>query len=110
MDASHRGGGPGFLEVASPTELSWRDYPGNAMFLTLGNLARDPRAGLLLLDWSTGTTLQLTGTARTEHTHGGGRTVRFTVTGTLQAEGASPLRWSSPSTRRRTRPPAPPRR
>ncbi|MET9107699.1 pyridoxamine 5'-phosphate oxidase family protein [Streptomyces zhihengii] len=96
VDASHRGGGPGFLEVASPTELSWRDYPGNAMFLTLGNLARDPRAGLLLLDWSTGTTLQLTGTARTEHTHGGGRTVRFTVTGALQAEGASPLRWSSP--------------
>ncbi|MGW0699297.1 pyridoxamine 5'-phosphate oxidase family protein [Streptomyces sp. NPDC002867] len=95
-DASHRGGNPGFLRVVSPTELSWEDYPGNAMFLTLGNLERDPRAGLLLLDWSTGTTLQLTGTARTEHMPDGGRTVRFTVSGVVHAEAASPLRWSGP--------------
>ncbi|MBT2368394.1 pyridoxamine 5'-phosphate oxidase family protein [Streptomyces sp. ISL-10] len=95
-DASHRGGNPGFLHVSSPTELSWQDYPGNAMFLTLGNLERDPHAGLLLFDWTTGTTLQLTGTARTEHTPGGGRTVRFTVSGVVHAEAASPLRWSEP--------------
>ncbi|MEU7277203.1 pyridoxamine 5'-phosphate oxidase family protein [Streptomyces sp. NPDC045431] len=93
-DASHRGGNPGFVQVASPTELGWRDYAGNGMFLTLGNLEADARAGLLFLDWATGTTLQLTGTARSAFT-ATGRTVRFTVDGVLEHEGASPLRWSA---------------
>ncbi|GAA2477986.1 pyridoxamine 5'-phosphate oxidase family protein [Streptomyces gobitricini] len=95
-DASHRGGNPGFVTVTSPTGLSWPDYPGNAMFLTLGNLETDARAGLLFLDWATGTTLQLTGTARTLF-DGGDRTVRFTVDRVVEAEGASPLRWSPPA-------------
>ncbi|MDN3022866.1 pyridoxamine 5'-phosphate oxidase family protein [Streptomyces sp. S.PB5] len=93
-DASHRGGNPGFVHVDSPRELSWRDYPGNAMFLTLGNLAADPRAGLLFLDWTTGTALQLTGEARTEF--GAERRVRFTVTEAVETPAALPLRWSAP--------------
>ncbi|MEV6961210.1 pyridoxamine 5'-phosphate oxidase family protein [Streptomyces sp. NPDC051207] len=95
-DASHRGGNPGFLRADSPRELSWPDYPGNAMFLTLGNLATDPRAGLLLIDWETGTTLQLTGEARTEFTDGGERRVRFTLTEAVETPAAIPLRWSPP--------------
>ncbi|MGW4564473.1 pyridoxamine 5'-phosphate oxidase family protein [Streptomyces sp. NPDC004561] len=95
-DVSHRGGNPGFLRVTSPTELTWPDYPGNAMFLTLGNLRTDPRAGLLLLDWTTGTTLRLTGEARTEFSADGGRTVRFTLTEALRTPHALPLRWSAP--------------
>ncbi|CAL9419071.1 pyridoxamine 5'-phosphate oxidase family protein [Streptomyces sp. enrichment culture] len=94
-DASHRGGNPGFVRVLSPTELIWPDYAGNAMFLTLGNLVADARAGLLFPDWTTGATLQLTGTARTEFTPEG-RAVRFTVTGTAETPHASPLRWSPP--------------
>ncbi|MEV4229398.1 pyridoxamine 5'-phosphate oxidase family protein [Streptomyces bobili] len=95
-DASHRGGNPGFVRVVSPGELAWRDYPGNAMFLSLGNLMADPRAGLLFLDWTTGRTLQLTGEARTEFGPDGERTVRFTVTHTLDTPAALPLRWSAP--------------
>ncbi|MFJ3643273.1 pyridoxamine 5'-phosphate oxidase family protein [Streptomyces sp. NPDC090108] len=95
-DVSHRGGNPGFVTVASPRELTWPDYPGNAMFLTLGNLRTDPRAGLLLLDWTTGTTLQLTGEAHTGFGPDGARTVRFTVTEVLATEAAVPLRWSAP--------------
>ncbi|AZP17737.1 pyridoxamine 5'-phosphate oxidase family protein [Streptomyces aquilus] len=94
-DASHRGGNPGFVHVASPLELSWRDYPGNSMFLSLGNLDTDPRAGLLFLDWTTGTTLQLTGEARTEFA-GTERRVRFTVTQAVERPSALPLRWSAP--------------
>lgn len=94
-DASHRGGLPGFVTVTSPTGLSWADYPGNAMFLTLGNLAADPRAGLLFTDWSSGDTLQLTGTARTEFS-GTGRTVHFELTEAVWTPAASPLRWSAP--------------
>ncbi|WP_282699437.1 pyridoxamine 5'-phosphate oxidase family protein [Streptomyces sp. CC219B] len=93
-DASHRGGNPGFVRVDAPGELSWRDYPGNAMFLTLGNLAADPRAGLLFLDWTTGTTLQLTGEAHTEY--GTDRRVRFTVTEAVETPSAIPLRWTPP--------------
>ncbi|MEV2251471.1 pyridoxamine 5'-phosphate oxidase family protein [Streptomyces sp. NPDC050147] len=95
-DASHRGGRPGFVQVPSPYELTWRDYPGNSMFLSLGNLATDPRAGLLFLDWTTGTTLQLTGTARTTHGDDGSRTLRFTLTEAVQTLGASPWSWTAP--------------
>lgn len=95
-DASHRGGNPGFVHAPSPHELHWRDYPGNSMFLTLGNLEADPRAGLLFLDWVSGSVLQLTGRARTRYAADGRRTVRFTVTGAVQTPAASPLRWSPP--------------
>jgi predicted pyridoxine 5'-phosphate oxidase superfamily flavin-nucleotide-binding protein len=95
-DASHRGGNPGFVHAPSPRELHWRDYPGNSMFLTLGNLEADPRAGLLFLDWVSGSVLQLTGRARTQYAADGRRTVRFTVTEAVQTPAASPLRWSPP--------------
>ncbi|MPY30174.1 pyridoxamine 5'-phosphate oxidase family protein [Streptomyces adustus] len=96
VEASHRGGNPGFVQVMSPTELSWPDYPGNAMFLSLGNLALDPRAGLLFLDWADGTILQLTGRARTESAADGTRTVRFSVEHAVETSGAVPLRWAEP--------------
>ncbi|HET6578902.1 MAG TPA: pyridoxamine 5'-phosphate oxidase family protein [Gemmatimonadales bacterium] len=62
-DVSHRGGPPGFVRVSAPDRLVIPDYPGNMMFNTLGNLAADPRAGLLLVDFDGGGTLQLTGRA-----------------------------------------------
>lgn len=71
-DASHRGGPPGFVRVSGPRRLSFPDFSGNAMFNTLGNLLVHPRAGLLLVDFERGDTLQLTGRARVD---GGTRTV-----------------------------------
>jgi len=62
-DASHRGGLPGFVRVSGPNRLAFDDYPGNAMFNTLGNLAAHPQAGLLFVDFSTGDLLQLAGRA-----------------------------------------------
>jgi predicted pyridoxine 5'-phosphate oxidase superfamily flavin-nucleotide-binding protein len=59
-DASHRGGPAGFVE-ASADRITWPDYRGNNMFNTLGNLAVDPRCGLLFTDFQR--TLQLSGTA-----------------------------------------------
>jgi predicted pyridoxine 5'-phosphate oxidase superfamily flavin-nucleotide-binding protein len=61
-DASHRGGMPGFIRIENQ-ELVWPDYPGNAMFNTLGNIVRYPRAGILIPDFETGSSLQLTGRA-----------------------------------------------
>lgn len=61
-DASHRGGPPGFI-VVEGDRLLLPDYAGNMMYNTLGNIARHPRAGLLVPDFRTGAVLQLTGRA-----------------------------------------------
>jgi predicted pyridoxine 5'-phosphate oxidase superfamily flavin-nucleotide-binding protein len=65
-DVSHRGGEPGFVRVTAPGRIIIPDYSGNMMFNTLGNLAADPRAGLLLVDFGGSGTLQLSGLARIE--------------------------------------------
>ncbi|MFJ4775008.1 pyridoxamine 5'-phosphate oxidase family protein [Streptomyces sp. NPDC088762] len=96
VDASHRGGFPGFVEVLSPVELAWPDYAGNAMFLTLGNLAADPRAGLLFPDWESGAVLQLSGRADTEFGADGERRVRFRVESVVESLHPGRLRWSTP--------------
>ncbi|MFF0634878.1 pyridoxamine 5'-phosphate oxidase family protein [Nocardia sp. NPDC004151] len=100
-DASHRGGNPGFLQVLSPNRLRWPDYRGNSMFMTLGNIAVDARCGLLVPDWRTGTTLQLTGTAEITwdeavFTPGAQCAIDFTVTEVVEISGATPLRWTDP--------------
>lgn len=96
VDASHRGGFPGFVRVLSPVELAWPDYAGNAMFLTLGNLAADPRAGLLFPDWESGSVLQLSGRAETEFGADGERWVRFRVESAVEGLHPGRLLWSGP--------------
>jgi uncharacterized protein len=64
-DASHRGGPPGFVRVDG-NDLWWPDYPGNNMFNSFGNLAVDPTAALLFLDFPTGHMVHLSGTAAVE--------------------------------------------
>lgn len=85
-DASHRGGLPGFVRVEGDRQLLFPDYNGNSMFNTLGNLAVNPRAGLLFVDFETGRTLQLTGQttidwtpARLERFAGAERVVEFAI-------------------------------
>jgi len=83
-DASHRGGAPGFVRTDGDA-LRWPDYQGNNIFNSLGNLAVDPQAALLFMDFATGRTLHLSGTAETEWGEPGrpgddghtGRSVRF---------------------------------
>lgn len=99
-DASHRGGNPGFLQVLSPRQLRWPDYRGNSMFMTLGNIAANPRCGLLVVDWYSGSTIQLTGTAEInwdEADSGAGTqcAVDFTIDEVVELTHVSPLRWSS---------------
>jgi predicted pyridoxine 5'-phosphate oxidase superfamily flavin-nucleotide-binding protein len=62
LDASHRGGNPGFVEVLDDRTVRIPDYTGNGMFNTLGNLVVEPRAGLLVLDLEAGAALQVAGT------------------------------------------------
>ena len=64
-DASHRGGPPGFVTVEG-TRYSWPDFPGNNMFNTLGNLAVNPRCGLLFVDFATGAMTKVRGRGTVE--------------------------------------------
>lgn len=88
-DASHRGGRPGFVTVSSPHRLSWPEYSGNLMYMTLGNLELNPQAGLLFIDWEHGTTLHLTGHARRD-----GQVVDFDVEHVIQIDSGMPLTWT----------------
>jgi predicted pyridoxine 5'-phosphate oxidase superfamily flavin-nucleotide-binding protein len=63
LDASHRGGRPGFIAMAGPNRLRFADYPGNNMFQSLGNIVADGAAAMLLPNFDTGTFLLLSGRA-----------------------------------------------
>ncbi len=63
VDASHRGGTPGFVRFLDEHTLRVPDYPGNSMFNTFGNFTMNPRGGLVFLDFESNQVLQLTGEA-----------------------------------------------
>jgi ferredoxin-NADP reductase/predicted pyridoxine 5'-phosphate oxidase superfamily flavin-nucleotide-binding protein len=101
MDASHRGGDPGFVAVESGTRLSFPDYAGNNHLNTIGNLVLDPRVGLLFVEFSTGGMLQLTGRAEItwegpplERFPGARRLVHIEIEEVVELPAALPLRWS----------------
>ncbi|WP_324028351.1 pyridoxamine 5'-phosphate oxidase family protein [Maribacter sp. BPC-D8] len=61
LDASHRGGNPGFVEILEDNTLRIPDYVGNSLYNTLGNFIQNSNAGLLFVDFENKKTLQLTG-------------------------------------------------
>ena len=100
VDVSHRGGKPGFVRVDGDV-LTAPDFLGNAFFNTLGNLAVNPRCGLLFLDFDSGDLLHIAATARIVHDgaeleafQGAQRLLRLQVIAILHAPAALPLRWS----------------
>jgi uncharacterized protein len=106
VDVSHRGGKPGFIKVdqgASGSVLTVPDFRGNNFFNTLGNIALDSRAGILVVDYHTGDLLQLTTTAEiiwdgpaVAAFEGAQRLLRLTVDSGQIIAGGLPLRWSEP--------------
>jgi hypothetical protein len=55
----HRGGPPGFLKVIDERTLAFADYRGNRQYISVGNLAADDRAALILVDYPTRTRMKL---------------------------------------------------
>ncbi|RYF43281.1 MAG: flavin-nucleotide-binding protein, partial [Comamonadaceae bacterium] len=99
VDVSHRGGKPGFVQVEGDT-LTVPDFAGNNFFNTLGNLALNPRCGLLFIDFETGDLLQLAARGAIEtdgealHSFAGAqRLLRLQVLSGLRREAASHLRF-----------------
>jgi predicted pyridoxine 5'-phosphate oxidase superfamily flavin-nucleotide-binding protein len=60
----HRGGPPGFLKVLDPRTLAFADFAGNRQFITLGNLAENPRVHLFLIDYASRQRVKIWGEAR----------------------------------------------
>lgn len=61
VDASHRGGEPGFINFINDQTLRVPDYQGNNMFNTLGNFQSYPHAGIIFIDFDQRRLLQLSG-------------------------------------------------
>ncbi len=100
VDISHRGGRPGFVRVDGDT-LTIPDFSGNRYFNTLGNLLLDPRAALLIADFSGGDVLHVQGRTEIvwdvpveERLAGAERLWRLHVTRAWRRRGALPLHWS----------------
>ncbi|MGK7956110.1 MAG: pyridoxamine 5'-phosphate oxidase family protein [Crocosphaera sp.] len=66
VDASHRGGNPGFIQIIDDQTLRIPDYKGNSMFNTFGNLYLNPVCGLLILDFENHLQYHLSGQAKLE--------------------------------------------
>jgi uncharacterized protein len=60
----HRGGPPGFLHVLDARTIAFADYAGNRQYITLGNLADNPKAHLFLIDYATRRRIKIWGAAR----------------------------------------------
>ena len=60
----HRGGPPGFLRVLDDKTIAFADFRGNRQYISLGNLAENPRVHLFLIDYATRSRVKIWGTAR----------------------------------------------
>jgi predicted pyridoxine 5'-phosphate oxidase superfamily flavin-nucleotide-binding protein len=59
----HRGGPPGFLRVLDGTTLGFADFRGNRQYISLGNLAENPKVHLFFVDYATRTRIKVWGEA-----------------------------------------------
>jgi uncharacterized protein len=62
-NCSYKGGAPGFVRVLDVHTLAFPNYDGNGMYMSMGNIGRNPEVGLLFIDFEQGKRLRLNGTA-----------------------------------------------
>ena len=60
----HRGGPAGFLRVVDNRTIGFVDFVGNRQFVTVGNLAENPKAHLFLIDYARRQRVKIWGEAR----------------------------------------------
>ena len=104
-DVSHRGGKPGFVKIETLPDgrhrLLMPDFVGNFFFNTLGNIAINPRVGLLFIDYAGHRLLHLAGQAESildgpavAAYAGAERLLSITVEHLVLRHEALPLDWS----------------
>lgn len=60
----HRGGPAGFLKILDEKTLAFADYGGNKQYITIGNLAENPKAYIFIMDYVHQRRVKLWGTAK----------------------------------------------
>ncbi|WP_051481127.1 pyridoxamine 5'-phosphate oxidase family protein [Paraburkholderia nodosa] len=60
----HRGGPAGFLHVVDEHTIAFADFVGNQQYITLGNLADNPKAHLFVIDYARRRRVKIWGRAR----------------------------------------------
>jgi len=61
----HRGGPAGFLHVLDEKTIGFTDVRGNRQYITIGNLAENPKTHLFLIDYAHGQRVKIWGEGRT---------------------------------------------
>ncbi len=62
-NCSYKGGEPGFVRVLDEHTIAFPNYDGNGMYLSMGNLLRNPNVGLLFISFELGHRMRLNGVA-----------------------------------------------
>ena len=60
----HRGGPPGFFKVLQPTQLAFADFRGNRQYVSAGNVSRNDRVSIIVMDYELRQRLKLLGHVR----------------------------------------------
>ena len=99
VDVSHRGGKPGFIKFADNV-LTFPDFSGNNHYNTFGNIALNPKVGIVVPDFATGDVLYIEGSAEiiwdgheVAAFEGAERLVTVQITKTTLVERAMPVKW-----------------
>eukprot|EP00523_Entomoneis_sp_CCMP467_P008532 CAMPEP_0168739116 /NCGR_PEP_ID=MMETSP0724-20121128/11287_1 /TAXON_ID=265536 /ORGANISM="Amphiprora sp., Strain CCMP467" /LENGTH=571 /DNA_ID=CAMNT_0008786489 /DNA_START=26 /DNA_END=1741 /DNA_ORIENTATION=- len=97
-DVNHRGGKPGMIRVTSPRTFEWPEYRGNGMFYTSGNIEVNDKAGVTVVDFTTGSMIQMTGRAVVDWNHDGSyegatRVMKFTLERLVRTDHVTNHRW-----------------
>ncbi len=50
-NCSYKGGDPGFVRVLDERTLAFPNYDGNGMYLSMGNILKNPNVGMLFIDF-----------------------------------------------------------
>jgi predicted pyridoxine 5'-phosphate oxidase superfamily flavin-nucleotide-binding protein len=103
VDVSHKGGRPGFVRIDDESTLTFPDFTGNSYFNTLGNLLRQPKTGLVFIDFQSGDILYLAGRAHiiwdgpeVASFTGAQRLVRIHVIQAIRVAQSLPMQWTQP--------------
>jgi len=62
-NCSYKGGDPGFVRIVDQGTLAFPSYDGNGMYLSMGNLLKNPDVGLLFIDFERGKRMRVNGVA-----------------------------------------------
>ncbi|MEM6848041.1 MAG: pyridoxamine 5'-phosphate oxidase family protein [Pseudomonadota bacterium] len=58
----YRGGPAGFLKVLGPRTLGWADFRGNRQYISIGNVAGNARASIIVMDYARRARIKFFGT------------------------------------------------